>query len=181
LGDVALKYLTQYKIQFSGLKEGTHQFDFRVDDRFFDEFEDSEIEKGLIDVIVRLEKRSTHLVLNFELKGEVQLVCDRCLDDYIQPMECESVLYVKFSEGPQEGAADIIYIHPNDCQVEIGHLIYELIILNLPIKHAHPENEEGESDCNPEMLQKLKDINAPGNTDTEGDSRWNDLKKIIDN
>lgn len=181
LRDDVLRYLTQYTIQFSGLKEGIHQFEFKVDDKFFSEFEDSEIENGLIDVLVEMEKRSTHLVLNFSLSGEVQLVCDRCLDNYMQPFECESTLYVNFSEEPQEGREDVIYLHPSDYQVEIGHLIYEFIILNLPVKHVHTENEKGESGCNPEMLQRLENFNTPKDNNSEGDPRWNDLKKIIDN
>lgn len=175
-----MKYLSQYKISFSGLEEGVHQFDFKVDEKFFKEFEGSEIEEGLLDVLVKLEKRQTHLKLDFAIKGKVQLVCDRCLDNYIQPLDCQSALYVKFSEEDQQDDDEVIFIHPNDYEIGIGQLIYELIILNMPVKHVHPDNDKGESNCNQEMLQRLEDINAPGD-DNEGDPRWDDLRKIIDN
>ena len=78
-----MNYLSQYTIPFSGLKEGEHLFDFIADDRFFAGFEESEITKGSVAVQVKLEKRSTYLRLSFALKGEVELICDRCLADSI--------------------------------------------------------------------------------------------------
>ena len=77
-----MNYLSQFTIPFSGLKEGKHLFDFSADQRFFAGFEESEIEKGSINIQVELEKRTTYLRLKFMIKGEVELICDRCLETY---------------------------------------------------------------------------------------------------
>ena len=37
--------LKKYSIAFKGLGEGTHRFDMKVDDRFFEAFEGSEIRR----------------------------------------------------------------------------------------------------------------------------------------
>ncbi len=41
-----MKYLSKYEIAFKGLKEGVHQFEYELDDKFFDMFENSEVKNG---------------------------------------------------------------------------------------------------------------------------------------
>lgn len=177
-----MNYLSQYTLPFSGLSEGKHQFDFNIDDRFFAEFENSEVEKGELDIHVELEKRSTYLSLTFSIKGKVELVCDRCLENFIFPVESQRKLLVKFSEKPVEDEAEMIYLHPSAFQVEVGQFIYEFVILSLPIRRIHPDGENGVSLCDPVMLKKLEELRHHGNTlDEPDDPRWNELRKIIGN
>ena len=176
-----MNYLSQYTISFSGLKEGIHLFDFSADNRFFDEFEESEIRKGNIKIQVKLEKRSTYLRLTFGLKGEVELICDRCLENYFQSIESSNQMLVKFSETEIDDGDEVIYIHPGSHQVEIGKLIYEFIVLSIPIRHIHSDDKDGKSLCEPEMLHKLEEYRAIDLLEVNPiDPRWNDLKKIID-
>ena len=177
-----MNYLSQYTLPFSGLSEGKHQFDFAVNDRFFAEFETSEVEKGELRVLVELEKRSTYLSLSFSISGVVELICDRCLENFIFPVESHRKLLVKFSEKPVEDEAELIYLHPNDFQVEIAQYIYEFVILSLPIRRVHPDGENGESLCDPVMIKKLEELRYHGsNLDEPDDPRWNELRKIIGN
>ena len=177
-----MNYLSQYTLPFSGLSEGKHQFDFTVDDRFFAEFETSEVEKGELTILVELEKRSTYLGLTFSISGIVELICDRCLENFIYPVDSKRKLLVKFSEKPVEDEAELIYIHPNDFQVEIAQFIYEFVILSLPIRRIHPDGENGESLCDPVMIKKLEELRHHGNTSDEPDDpRWNELRKISGN
>ena len=134
-----MNYLSQYTLPFSGLSEGKHLFDFVVNDRFFDEFENSEVEKGDLTIQVELEKRSTYLRLSFSIRGVVQIICDRCLENFYFPVESKRDLLVKFSEKRVEDEAELIYLHPNDIQVEIAQYIYEFEILSLPIRRVHPD------------------------------------------
>ena len=176
-----MNYLSQYTIPFSGLKEGEHLFDFIADDRFFAGFEESEITKGSITVQVKLEKRSTYLRLNFVLRGVVELICDRCLENYLQPVKSSYPMLVKFSETETDDGDEVIYIHPGAHQVEISKLIYEFIVLSIPIRHIHPEDQNGESLCNPDMIHKLDEYRSIDLPEVNPiDPRWNDLKKIID-
>ena len=177
-----MNYLSQFTIPFSGLKEGKHLFDFSADHRFFAGFEESEIEKGSVNIQVELEKRTTYLRLKFMLQGEVELICDRCLETYSQPIESTNPMLVKFSETETDDGDEVIYIHPGAHQVDVAKLIYEFIVLSIPIRHVHPENEEGKSLCDPEMLQKLDEYKATDLPEIDPiDPRWNDLKKIIGN
>ena len=176
-----MNYLSQYTVPFSGLKEGEHLFDFSADNRFFDQFEESEIKKGSVKIQVKLEKRSTYLRLIFELQGEVELICDRCLEYYLQPIESSNQMFVKFSETETDDGDEVIYIHPGAHQVEIGKLIYEFIVLSVPIRRIHPDDQNGKSLCNPDMLHKLDEYSVVDLPELNPiDPRWNDLKKIID-
>ncbi len=177
-----MNYLSQYTLPYSGLSEGKHQFDFKVTDRFFAEFEGSEVEKGELDIQVELEKRSTHLRLTFSISGDVEIICDRCLENFYYHIESNRELLVKFSEKPVEDEAELIYLHPTDFQVEIAQYIYEFVILSLPIRRIHPDGEDGKSLCDPVMLKKLEELRHHGNTlDEPDDPRWNELKKFSGN
>jgi uncharacterized metal-binding protein YceD (DUF177 family) len=174
--------LSQYTLPFSGLSEGKHQFDFDINDSFFAEFESSEVEKGQLNVRVELEKRSTYLRLVFSIKGSVELICDRCLENFDYPLESRKELLVKFSEKPMEDEAELIYLHPTDFQVEIAQYIYEFVILSLPIRRIHPDGEDGKSLCDPVMIKKLEELGHHGSTSDEPDDpRWNELKKFSGN
>ncbi len=178
-----MRWLSQYMIDFSGLSEGMHLFDFSADKRFFQEFEESEIEEGNVDIQVELEKRSTYLMLNFIISGEVELVCDRCLERYMQTVESRTPMMVKFSETETADTDEVIYLHHGDHEINIGKLIYEFIVLSIPIRHIHPEDEKGNSQCDPEMLKKIEQYKATvlRNDSETIDPRWNELRKIIGN
>lgn len=170
-----------YRIPFKGLKEGKHTFEFDIDDSFFEKLEYSEIEKGSLKAIVELNKKPTFLELNFVLKGSVVLICDRCLDEYNQSVDYEGSVYVKFSETEDEQDDEIIYLSPKEHDLDLAHYIYESIILSIPLKRVHPEDKNGMSTCNPEMIEKLKNYKTDEPADEGVDPRWDDLKNLMAN
>jgi len=177
-----MNWLSQYTIQFSGLSEGMHLFDFSADKRFFAEFEESEIEEGSVRIQIELEKRSTYLRLNFLISGEVELVCDRCLEKYMQQIESQFPMLVKFSDTESDDTDEVIFLQSGEHQVSVAKLIYEFIVLSIPIRHVHPDDEEGNSLCDPEMLKKIDEYRAVGSNDTDvADPRWNELRRISGN
>jgi uncharacterized protein len=178
-----MNWLSQYTIQFSGLSEGMHLFDFSADKRFFAEFEECDIEEGSLQIQIELEKRSTYLRLNFLISGEVELVCDRCLEKYMQPIQSSNPMLVKFTDTETDDTDEVIYLQYGDYQVSVAKLIYEFIVLSIPIRHVHPEDELGNSLCDPEMLKKLDEYKPAGSDDNTDniDPRWNDLRQISSN
>jgi uncharacterized metal-binding protein YceD (DUF177 family) len=179
----AVKYLSKYEIAFKGLKEGIHQFDYELDDTFFEKFENSEVKKGSVKATVLLTKQSTLMILNFTVKGSVELLCDCCLDQYNQKINNEGKLFVKFGLEEEELSDEIIVISFEDHQLNVAQFLYELIILGLPIKHVHP-NKNGKSTCDPEMIKKLGEYlvkEESVNEEEPVDERWNELKKLLDN
>jgi len=73
-------------LQFAGLSFGEHNFEYLIEDKFFEAFEKSEIKKGKIKVKLNLLKQSQMLVLEFEIGGTVRMECDICLEEFVLPL-----------------------------------------------------------------------------------------------
>lgn len=176
-----MKELTKYRIVYQGLAEGKHEFDFDVDDMFFEALEYSDIKKGKLKAEVILNKKPTFLELDFHIDGFVELMCDRCLEDYNQPIDFEGKLYVKFTDKDIEFDEDVICLSPSENELDISHYIYESINLSIPLKRVHPDDENGDVTCNPEMLEKLNNYKPEEPAAETIDPRWEDLRKLTEN
>ncbi|MFC2103814.1 DUF177 domain-containing protein [Bacteroidota bacterium] len=176
-----MNQLSKYRIVYQGLSEGKHEFDFEIDDMFFDSLEYSDFKRGKLNTKVNLIKKATFLELDFQIEGFVELTCDRCLDQYNQQIKYEGKLYVKFSESEDELAEDVICLLPTDNELDISHYIYESINLSIPLKKVHPNDEEGNVTCNPEMLEELNNYKTDEPADEDIDPRWEELRNLMSN
>lgn len=176
---------TKYNIEFKGLKEGLHDYEFVIDNKFFEHFEESLVENGAVQAEVQLEKRSSFLKLNLQLKGWVEITCDNCLEDYHQSIEIETEQFIKFGEETEFDDGDnVIWVLPEEHAINLTQTIYEYIVLSIPLKHVHP-NDTKENSCNPEMLEKLSEY-MPGDekeddNEDDIDPRWAALKNLKNN
>ena len=93
-----VSWKSKYSIEFKGLNEGLHDFEFEVDNKFFAYFEESLVDVGEVTVSVILEKRSSFMKLHFKIKGWLELTCDRCLENYQQAIKHEAEMFVKYGE-----------------------------------------------------------------------------------
>ncbi len=150
--------LNTFKIQFNSFEVGVHEMTFDVNNSFFTFFEDSEISHGEVKVSVRMNKSDRQIQFDINLSGRVEVVCDRCLDTFWQSIDSTFTLYGRFGEGNSENELDVIWIHQRDSEIDLAGYIYENMILSLPIKKVHPDDENGVSTCNPDMLDKLSEI-----------------------
>ena len=167
-----MEKLKNYQIPFSGLKLGSHQFDFEIKDTFFKLFDYSELNSGDLKARFCFIK-NTLLELVFEIKGMVTLSCDTCTDEYQQNITSSFKQIVKFSDVEEAQDTDeITVLSTNEHTLEIGHSLYEFIHLSLPSKRIHPI----EADCNQEVLKKLEELafQEPEVTDP----RWSVLQKL---
>lgn len=177
-----VSWIIKYNVEFKGLKEGFHDFEFEVDNKFFEHFEESLVDNGKVKVNVVLEKRSSFMKLHFKIDGWLELNCDRCLEDYQQKIFNESELFVKFGEEEFDSGENIIWINPEEHHINLAQIIYEYVTLSIPLRHVHPKNEDGKRDCNKEMLEKLKNYMHPESEDkTTTDPRWDALRKLGNN
>ncbi|HEX7584289.1 MAG TPA: DUF177 domain-containing protein [Prolixibacteraceae bacterium] len=168
-----------YSIAFKGLSQGKHIFEYEIDDKFFAEFVGGVVEQGKVKVRITLEKQSSLMILWFDVEGTVHVQCDRCLEMYDQPIKGLERIFVKFGEKDYIEGDEVIWVSTNDYQLNVAQLIYEFIGLAIPIKRVHPDDEDGNSTCDPDMIEKLdKYIVREGE---ENSPVWNDLKKLLDN
>jgi uncharacterized protein len=170
-----------YAVRISGLADGNHDFLFELDRQFFASFEPSEVGTGNVKAKVTLEKKPGVLTLHFSLAGKVEVICDRCLEPFLAEVRTSQTVFVKMGETPGEIEDDVIMIHKDDHEIQVGQLIYEFIVLALPYRRIHPENAGGVPACNPEMIRKLEEHTGSGVTGEQYDPRWDALKGLIEN
>ncbi len=178
-----VSWKNKYDIEFKGLKEGLHEYEFKVDDKFFVHFNESLVKNGDIKVKAAFEKRSAFLKLHFTISGWLELTCDRCLDGYPQDVELETELFVKYGEESEfEEGDNVVWVLPEEHHLNLAQVIYEFVTLSIPLRHVHP-NETGENSCNREMLERLNIIIDVEEVEEEEeiDPRWAALKNLKNN
>lgn len=167
----------EFIVQFSGLKLGIHQFEFSVDDTFFEKLDYSPIKHGEVIVNLELDKKPAMLSLNFKLSGWIGEVCDRCAVDYHQKLNGEHQVFVKFGEEYDEPDDNLIILPHEAYELDVTQLIYEFIGLNVPLKKVPCEEDGDTSICDQETLKALE------NSDSEEEKEnplWAELNKIKD-
>lgn len=169
-----MNYLKQFIIQFRGLNEGVHQYNYQVDKKFFEHFECTEISNGNIKVDVELNRQERMLIFDFNIDGWVEVACDRCLDGFEQDVAGREKLIVRFGEDWLEESDDVLVIPDGEYEFDISNFLYEYIMLLLPMQCIHPDDENGITTCNPDMVNRLDDHPE----DTEPDPRWDALLNL---
>lgn len=168
-----------FNIPIGGIKSGRHSFDFIIGKEFFEQFEESEIKEGALAVVVNADKSSSHIELDIKIQGTVEINCDRCLDIFSQPVNCRNRLFINFGKNRDDSDPDILTIPAEEHVLDLSQYFYEYIHLALPIRRVHPEDKEGNSTCNRDMLKKLDELLIEEERKT--DPRWDGLKNVIDN
>ncbi|MBK7958814.1 MAG: DUF177 domain-containing protein [Bacteroidetes bacterium] len=169
--------LKQFNIPFVGLKNGVHVFDFEIDHRFFAQFEDSYIKEAQVSVKLNFDKKDLFFKLDFSIDGKVKVPCDRCLEEFDVEIFNDFAIFVKFEERESKiGDEDnVIYLSKNDSHVDVSQVVYDFILLSVPMQNIHPNGADGEPTCNPAVIKKLK---GEDNKSDALDPRWEALKKL---
>lgn len=142
----------EYIIRFSSLKDGVHEYDFTIGKQFFEHIDYSEIKNAELEVNLFLEKTTTMMILNFGITGQVEVMCDRCTDDFNLEIETFDELIYRF--GDEELDDDkVIIIFPNEIEIDIIHPLYEFISLAIPSRRIHEDSK----DCNKDMIKDISD------------------------
>ena len=171
--------MNKYKIKFRGLSEERHSYNFKINEDFFKQFPEAEIKKGNVLVDVEIQIRKDVLILDIELKGTVQVLCDRCLDNYYQNIRYSTKLFVEFGyENSDISDADNkIMLSKKEDELVLDKHFYDYIHLSLPYQRFHPEDENGNSECNIEMITKLDELSSE-KKEIKIDPRWDKLKGL---
>lgn len=168
---------SDFIIPVVGLKLGEHSYQFEVDRQFFKEFNNAELEQGRVHVDLTLIKRSNLIELVFLLKGKLKSFCDRCGGELYLPIDCKEMRIVKFSEQDYDIADDVLILRPNEHQLNVSHIVYEALVLGMPISKSHNKELNGQI-CDSEVLDKLKEYQEKDVTN-DIDDRWLALKKLL--
>ena len=168
--------LEQFKIDLKRLTDEVTTLEFNLDNRFFAALDSSELRQGTLHVSVSIRKATGFFELQFHTEGTVTVTCDRCLDDMDQPISTENRLVVKLGAAYSE-EDDVIIVPEDEGILDTSWLIYEFIMLAIPIKHVHAPGK-----CNPAMSKVLEELSTDRSSDEVSnqpiDPRWSKLAEI---
>lgn len=188
-----------FLIQFTGLKLGEHQFEYHIENDFFDIFDYGEFNSANIQVSISMLKKTTMLELQLSHKGTINVPCDVTNEDFDLPIEGNLNLLVKFGDEFNNDSDELLILPHGEFQLNVIQYIYEMIALSVPYKRIHPdiaadyEEEESddeldfldsddleminEEDDDDELNDNETDENSGDNNDT--DPRWDKLKQLL--
>lgn len=165
---------SQYIIQFGGLSLGEHEFELDIKDRFFEQYEESEITKADVHVELILLKQNNLLQMEFYISGTVNTNCDRCLREVDYPIEAHEKLVLKHGD-PAESTDEILVLKEGTEEADISQYLYEYIATALPGRRVPCEDfGKDEFECDYETLNKLEE----NQTKEETNPAWDKLKNI---
>ncbi|HPQ20366.1 MAG TPA: DUF177 domain-containing protein [Saprospiraceae bacterium] len=168
-----------FTIPIKGIHNGEHEYDFVVDDAFFDVFENDIVLGGNIEVKLNLFRQFDQLELSFLLHGYVNTTCDRCLASIKLPIENDFELYIKLVgedfETLESNNDEVMFVNKEESRLDLSQLIYEYVLLSVPLIKSYDCNEEKNPPCDFEVLNKLNVENEQNNS---GNAMWDKLKDL---
>jgi uncharacterized metal-binding protein YceD (DUF177 family) len=152
-----------YTIPYVGLKNEKHTFHYQLN------------------VEVIFDKSITPYILDFEISGTIESECDRCASIIDVPFTSKNRVYVKFDTHADEIVdedLEILYLHPDDSQIDIETYLYDFTLLSIP--YSKVCKDAGQK-CDPEVIKHLENsLQEQEKQENTPDPRWEGLNKLKD-
>jgi uncharacterized metal-binding protein YceD (DUF177 family) len=159
-----MKHNRELEIAHVGLKPGEHHYSFDLDTSFFerfgalDEFRDAKFEVTLV-----LDKKTNLYYLKFGVTGSITALCDRCGDDFTLDLWEDFDAVVKIVDADMvaiknEEDSEVFHMAHSDNYLDVAQILYENLVLCLPIQRVHPDDKNNQSTCNPQALELLSQL-----------------------
>lgn len=174
----------EFEIAFVGLKPGVHEFSYEINDRFFEAFQQQDFRNCSASVKLLLDKKSSFMLLKFEIGGSLEVTCDRCNNNLPLELWDEFTITVKMVEEPelmneQEDDPDVYYISRGESHLEVSAWIYEFINLSIPMQKTCTFEKMDGPYCNKSAMEMLKKLEAEEQEKKENPI-WKGLDKFKD-
>lgn len=169
----------EFFIPFSGLKLGKHEFEYEIDNTFFESFGYQEFNGAQIKVTAILNKMNNMMELELDSEGNVNVDCDVTGEAFDQSIASELKLVIKFGETYDDENDEILILPHGEYQFNIAQYVYEMLVLAVPQKRVHPGVLDGSLQS--DVLDKLEELQPKEKKESSEniDPRWDDLKKLL--
>lgn len=172
---------SEFKLPLKSMPIGTHEFEYHLGGGFFADMESPDIHDAELSVKLSVTHKSDVYDLRFDIKGEVTVSCDRCLDDLRQPVNTDYHVVVKYGDTYCDDSDEVLEIPESENYFNVANLIYDTVVVSLPMVNVHQEGE-----CNEDMSEMLRQHQSQEVDDTEDsdkaiDPRWAKLKELSEN
>jgi len=152
-----MQALNQFFIPIKGLKFGKHEYDFVIQNQFFDEFENSPIKVGELKTHLILDRKTRNLELEFSTQGYIESECDRCTADIKLPIDASIKFIVKFSDE-EESDGEVFFIPTESHEINVSEMVYEHLVLAIPLIKTYNCEDEDPLPCNEKVLDVLEGV-----------------------
>ncbi len=168
-----------FEIAFVGLKPGVHEYNYSVNDRFFEAYQRQDFRNCKAHVRLLLDKKSSFMLLKFEVGGRLEVTCDRCNSGLPLDLWDEFNITVKIVEEPgllneQEDDPDVYYISRGESHINVADWIYEFINLSIPMQKVCTYEEMNGPYCNLTAMDMLKKM-VSGEKEKKENPIWKGL------
>ncbi|HEY6503121.1 MAG TPA: DUF177 domain-containing protein [Chitinophagaceae bacterium] len=177
----------EFEIAFVSLKPGIHNYEYEIGDKFFEAFQQQDFFHCKAKVKLALDKKSSFMLLKFEIGGSLEVTCDRCNNHLPLELWDEFNITVKMVEEPelmnsQEEDPDVYYIGAGDSHVDVANWIYEFINLSIPMLRSCSFEKMDGPHCNKAAMDVLKKMSGPVEEKEEKKENpiWKGLEKFKD-
>lgn len=170
----------EFEIAFVGLKPGQHEFNYTVNDRFFEEYQEQDFRNAEAEVKLILEKNNSFMMLRFEVGGKAEVTCDRCNNNLPMQLFDEFTVTVKMTDDPEkandeEEDPDVYYISRGESHIDVKDWIYEFVNLSIPMQKTCAYEDMDGPYCNPEVRELLKSMQPD---EKKENPLWKGLEKF---
>jgi uncharacterized metal-binding protein YceD (DUF177 family) len=174
----------EFEIAFVGLKPGVHEFSYPINDKFFEPFDEQDFRNCKANVKLSLDRKSSFMLLKFEIGGAMEVTCDRCNNNLPFELWDEFNITVKMVEEPelmndQEEDPDVYYIGKTESHIDVASWIYEFINLSIPMQRTCNFEKMDGPNCNKAAMDLLKKL-EPEENKTNENPIWKGLEKFKD-
>ena len=166
----------QFLLKFVGLKDGDHKFEYQLDNNFFITHGYLDFNSCNINVKVQLIKKVTVLELTIIGDGITNINCTLSNESFDYSINSKMKVLVKFGEKYDDSNDELIILPHGSHTIELDQLLYEMIVLSMPIRNVHPGIEDGS--LKSDILNRLKDFDINKEKSSNFDPRWEKLKQL---
>lgn len=175
----------EFEIAYVGLKPGVHEYNYEIRDKFFEAFQQQDFQHCNAHVKVLLDKKSSFMLLKFEIGGVLDVTCDRCNNNLPLNLWDEFTITVKMVEEPelmnnQEEDPDVYYIGRGESHINVEDWIYEFINLSLPMQKTCSFEKMDGPHCNTAAKEMLKKLETDEQVEEKENPIWKGLEKFKD-
>lgn len=178
-----MSVLDQYKIDLIGLKNQEYDFEFVIQDAFFQAMETDLLEKAHVHTNLHIRKSELMVQMDIQMKGTIELICDRSLEPFDYPIDITERLILQFGDKDETLDDDLEIISRNANYISLAQYFYEYIAMEIPFKKLHPKfaDEIDEDEDADVKLIYTSSTDEAEEDEKPIDDRWEALKKLSKN
>lgn len=162
------------------MKNGHHQFDYKVDASFFEHFGQSvseEIEME-VELQISMDKSDHMLRFDFHFAGNYASACSRCLVPLETDISGSFYLVVNLGDSYREEDDHLVMIPRTSHEIDLSQYVYDLLMLEMPGQLSCEDPELEENPCDRQMLSELEKYLQTAQEESPVDPRWAALEKF---